>query len=68
MPQSTGYERYPFQAAKPQFSEQDNGCRFNQVEVLVTYSHSTQAPDLRLCHTVALTSPVRCPETERERP
>jgi hypothetical protein len=35
------------------------------VEVLAVYSHSAQAADLRLCHTVALTSPV-CPETERE--
>jgi hypothetical protein len=35
------------------------------VEVLAAYSHSAQAADLLLCHTVALTSPV-CPETERE--
>ncbi|MCW2571480.1 MAG: recombinase family protein, partial [Frankiales bacterium] len=31
------------------------------VEVLAAYSHSIQAADLRLCHTVALTSPARTP-------
>lgn len=35
------------------------------VEPLTAYSHSTQVADLRLCRTVALTSPVY-PETERE--
>jgi hypothetical protein len=34
-------------------------------EVLAAYSHSAQASNLQLCHTVALTSPV-CAETERE--
>lgn len=34
------------------------------MELLASYSHSTQAADLRLCYTMALTSPV-CPETER---
>ena len=29
------------------------------MEVLATYSHSTQVADLLLCHTMALTSPVR---------
>ena len=38
------------------------------MEVLTLYSHSTQAADLRLCHTLALTSPVRAPETEPKRP
>jgi hypothetical protein len=33
------------------------------VELLTAYSHSTQAADLQLCHTVAYTSPVR-PETD----
>ena len=36
------------------------------VELLTAYSHSPQAADLLLCHTVALTNPVRAPETERE--
>jgi hypothetical protein len=35
------------------------------VELLTAYSHSTQAADLRLCYTVALTNPVCRPETER---
>ena len=35
------------------------------VELLASYSHSAQAADLRLCRTVALSSPV-CPETEGE--
>ncbi|HZC02315.1 MAG TPA: hypothetical protein VE844_13485, partial [Gammaproteobacteria bacterium] len=33
---------------------------------LTAYSHSTQATDLRLCHTVALTIPMCAPVTERE--
>jgi hypothetical protein len=37
------------------------------VEVLAAYSHSAQAAELWLCHTLALTSPV-CPETEAKRP
>ncbi|MGH3981488.1 MAG: type II toxin-antitoxin system YoeB family toxin [Pseudonocardiaceae bacterium] len=37
------------------------------VELLTAYSHTVPAADLRLCHTVALTSPV-CPETEAKRP
>ena len=37
------------------------------VEVLAAYSHSSQAADLLLCHTAALTSPV-CPETQSEAP
>jgi hypothetical protein len=44
------------------------------VELLTAYSHSTQAADLRLCHTVALASPARtprptatCPWSLRER-
>ena len=36
------------------------------VELLTTYSHSTQAADLGHCHTMALTSPVCTPEPERE--
>jgi len=36
-----------------------------QEEVLVTYSHSTQAVDLRLCYTMALASPVRTPDQPR---
>jgi 2,4-dienoyl-CoA reductase-like NADH-dependent reductase (Old Yellow Enzyme family) len=38
------------------------------VEVLAAYSHSAQAPDLRLCHTVALTSPVCAPKPSAKRP
>jgi hypothetical protein len=38
----------------------------HMVELLTAYSHSTQAADLRLCYTVALTNPVCRPETERE--
>jgi hypothetical protein len=38
------------------------------VEVLTAYSHSAQATDLRLCHTVALTNPMRAAATEREVP
>jgi 2,4-dienoyl-CoA reductase-like NADH-dependent reductase (Old Yellow Enzyme family) len=37
------------------------------VEVLAAYSHSPQAVDLRLCHTVALTGPVR-PRPSAKRP
>jgi hypothetical protein len=39
-----------------------------RVELLTTNSHSTQAADLRLCHTVALTSPVRAPNPSARRP
>lgn len=35
------------------------------MKVLVSYSHSGQAADLRLCRTVALGNPV-CSKTERE--
>jgi hypothetical protein len=38
------------------------------VEVLTAYSHSTQAADLRICHTAALTSPVRTPRLSTQRP
>ncbi|MDQ3764736.1 MAG: hypothetical protein M3460_25360 [Actinomycetota bacterium] len=38
------------------------------VEVLTSYSHSVQAADLRLCHTVTLTSPVRAPRSSAKRP
>jgi hypothetical protein len=38
------------------------------VEVLAAYSHSAQAADLRLCHTVALTSPVCAPKPSAKRP
>jgi transposase len=38
------------------------------VEVLATYSHSAQAADLRLCHTVALSGPVRAPRPSAKRP
>ncbi|MGH3799922.1 MAG: hypothetical protein ACRDTD_07300 [Pseudonocardiaceae bacterium] len=38
------------------------------VEILTTYSHSTQAADLRLCHTEALTSPVCAPRPSAKRP
>jgi hypothetical protein len=38
------------------------------VEVLATYSHSTQAADLRLCHIAALTNPVRTPRPTATRP
>ena len=38
------------------------------MEVLATYSHSAQAADLRLCHTVALTNPVGTPGPRAKRP
>ena len=38
------------------------------VELLTTYSHSDHADELRLCHTVALTSPVRTPIPSAKRP
>ena len=38
------------------------------VELLNAYSHSTQAADLRLCHTVALTNPVCTPRPSAQRP
>jgi hypothetical protein len=38
------------------------------VELLTAYSHSVQAADLRLCHTVACTSPVRTPKASAKPP
>jgi hypothetical protein len=38
------------------------------VELLAAYLHSTQAVELRLCHTVALTSPVCAPKPSAKRP
>jgi 2,4-dienoyl-CoA reductase-like NADH-dependent reductase (Old Yellow Enzyme family) len=38
------------------------------VEVLATYSHSPQAAELRLCHTMVLTSPVRVPKSSAKPP
>jgi hypothetical protein len=38
------------------------------VEVLTAYSHSTQAADLRLYHTVVLTSPACAPRPSAKRP
>jgi hypothetical protein len=38
------------------------------VEVLTAYSHSTQAADLRLCHTMTLNSPVRAPRSDANHP
>jgi hypothetical protein len=38
------------------------------VEVLATYSHSTQAADLQLCHTAAVTNPARAPKPSAKRP
>jgi transposase len=38
------------------------------VEVLAAYSHSAQAADLRLCHTVALSGPARAPRPSAKRP
>jgi hypothetical protein len=38
------------------------------VELLVAYSHSVQAADLRHCHTVALTSPVAPAKPNTKRP
>src|SRR2546423_14831438 len=40
----------------------------SSVEVLAAYSHSAQAADLRLCHTVALTNPVGTPRPSVKRP
>jgi hypothetical protein len=38
------------------------------VKVLASYSHSTKAADLRLCHTAALTSPARTARPTATRP
>ena len=38
------------------------------VELLASYSHSVQAADLRLCHTMALVSPVRAARPSAKRP
>ena len=38
------------------------------MELLTAYSHSAQAADLRLCHTVTLTRPVRAPKPSAKRP
>ena len=38
------------------------------MELLAAYSHSAQAANLRLCHTVALTSPVRAARPSTKRP
>jgi hypothetical protein len=38
------------------------------VEILAAYSHSVQAANLRLCHTVALTNPVGTPRPSAKRP
>ena len=38
------------------------------VELLTAYSHSAQATDLQLCHTVAFASPVRTPKPSAKRP
>jgi glyoxylase-like metal-dependent hydrolase (beta-lactamase superfamily II) len=37
---------------------------WGDVEVLAAYSHSAQAADLGLCHTVALTNPMCVPKTD----
>ncbi len=44
----------------------DSGAR--SVELLTAYSHSAQATDLQLCHTMALISPVRAPRPSTKRP
>ena len=38
------------------------------VEILASYSHSLQATDLQLCHTVALASPERTARPRAKRP
>jgi hypothetical protein len=38
------------------------------VELLTAYSHSAYAADLRLCYTMALTSPARAPKPSTKRP
>ena len=38
------------------------------VEILAAYSHSAQAADLQLCHTMALTGPVRAPRPSAKPP
>ena len=38
------------------------------MEALATYSHSAQAADLQLCHTVALARPVCAPRPNAKRP
>jgi hypothetical protein len=39
-----------------------------EVEVLAAYSHSAQAAGLRLCHTMALASPLCAPRPSAKRP
>jgi hypothetical protein len=38
------------------------------VELLIAYSHSAQATDLQLCHTMALASPERTARPDAMRP
>ena len=38
------------------------------VEILTAYSHSSQAADLQLCHTIALASPARTARPDAMRP
>jgi hypothetical protein len=46
---------------------QASGLRGSSVELLTTYSHTTQTTDLRPCRTVALTSPVRAARPSAKR-
>jgi hypothetical protein len=40
----------------------------HMVELLATYSHSVQATDLHLCHTMVLASPERAARPRAKRP
>ena len=47
---------------------QISGLAISSVELLTAYSHSAQATHLRLCHTMALTSPACTPRPSAKRP
>ena len=38
------------------------------MEILTAYAHTARAADLRLCHTMALTNPVRTARPSMQRP
>jgi hypothetical protein len=59
----------PPRPAKPQANSHRGGsCGSSSVETLTAYSHTVQAADLRLCHTVALASPERTARPRAMRP
>jgi 2,4-dienoyl-CoA reductase-like NADH-dependent reductase (Old Yellow Enzyme family) len=59
----------PRASAKPQVNSHTGGSPVpTSVELLTAYSHSTQAVDLRFCHTMALTSAVHASGSSGQRP